>query len=115
MGKIPTGNIGIRDSNLNLMYTSLITNTILQQRIQVGAVTAVPLPTIAMSERVFLQVQNDGNASIFLGSSTVTATGATKGIRLRPGAVATYAIEPDVTMYVISESGTQDVVLLEGS
>jgi hypothetical protein len=56
-------------------------------------------------------IQNNGSATVFLGGSTVTATGATAGIQVAANAtvtVPTAGAEP-VEVYAIVSSGTATV------
>ena len=110
MSKIPTGNEGIRDSNLNLIYGLNITNTLLQQQVTVGT-TATPIPATAMSERISLLIMNIGTAPVYIGSSTVSTV---DGFPLYPRAVIRIDIEPDVIVYGRA-AANQNVRILEGS
>lgn len=105
-------------------YTSLLTTVsgalkvddtangaILQQQVSV-ANTATLLPASALSGRKSLLVQNAGSSSIWIGSATVTASGATAGIEVPKGGFIELEVGPAVSVYGIS-GGTVNANLLQ--
>lgn len=107
-------------------YTSLLTwsegslkvvdtsnAAILQQRIAVED-TATQLPASALSSRRSLLIQNVGSKSIWVGSATVTDTGATAGIEVPKSGFIELEVGPAVAVYAIAASGeTVNVSILE--
>lgn len=77
------------------------------------ATTATALPTAALANRKELTVQNVGNASIWVGSATVTTSGATRGTEIPKGGSATFKIGPAVALYGICAAGTVETNILE--
>lgn len=86
-------------------------------RTQVIAVndTATKLPTTPLPGREYVTLQNVGNATLYLGNSTVTAgTGAGGGLQIVPFASWNGAYDNSVDIYGIVASGTTKVVVEEG-
>jgi len=109
-----TGNEGMRDSSQELIYGINIRNTVLQQLIAVGT-SATPLPTTQLSKRMSLLITNDGTAVVYIGSSTVTKDGATKGFPIYPRGSLLLNCEDKVDVYGIVATGTVNVIILEGA
>lgn len=84
----------------------------LQQVVSV-ANTATLLPATALANRQNILIQNQGNASIFIGSATVTASGATKGIEVPKGGSMMVDAGPTNAIYGITASGTVDAGVWE--
>lgn len=70
----------------------------------------VALVASALSNRTNMLVQNLGNKNIFIGVGTVTAA---NGLRLAPNATLEARIGAALNLKAISQSGTQDVRILE--
>lgn len=87
---------------------------ILQQVITVGT-TAVALPTTALANRKSLMVQMLSGGSLYVGSATVTSTGATRGIKLGSGGFVNFDVGPSVSIYGIADAAGKDVAVLEMS
>jgi len=113
MIKTYTGNEGHRDASQELIYGINIRNTILQQLIAVGT-SATKLPTTPLSKRSSILITNDGSAAVYIGSSTVTTSGATKGFPVYPRGSLLLSCEDKVDVYGIS-SGSVNVIILEGA
>lgn len=77
----------------------------LQQVVSV-ATTATLLPATALANRQNILIQNQGSSSIFIGSATVTAAGATKGIEVPKGGSMMVDAGPTNVIYGICASGT---------
>lgn len=89
--------------------------SLLQQVVSVST-TAVILPTTARIGRQDIIIQNlDSSINIWVGSSTVTSTGATRGLRIGPGQMIGFTLGQGCPVYAIATSGTVDVAILEGA
>lgn len=84
----------------------------LQQQVAV-ANTATALPTSALVNRRTLTVQNAGTKSIWIGSATVTTTGATTGLEVPKGGFVDLRAGPACVIYGICASGTVNANILE--
>lgn len=84
----------------------------LQQLVSVST-TATLLPASALANRQHVVLQNTGDKSIFIGSATVTATGATQGIEVPRGGFWEGDIGPNNLLYGIVATGTQNMAVWE--
>lgn len=100
------------DGSINVVNTAdpALADTALAAAAVSVTTTATNLVASALSARKYLFVQNLGNRSIYLGASGVTTS---SGFRLSPGAVMDARIGAAVSLYGITDSGTQDVRHLE--
>lgn len=96
----------------SLKVVDTANGSILQQQVTVAA-TATALPTAPLASRRGLMVQNAGNASIWVGSGTVTASGATTGIEVPKGGFIELEVGPSVAVSAIAASGSVNVNVLE--
>lgn len=96
----------------SLKVVDVANGSMLQQQIAVTT-TATALPTTALSNRKSLMVQNVAGASVWIGSATVTTSGATGGIEVPKGGFIELECGPAVTVYAIAASGSQNVRVLE--
>lgn len=87
---------------------------ILQQAITVGT-TAIPLPAVPLAGRVNLVIMNSGTKTVFLGSSTVTNVGATRGPYLEKGGSMSLDVAPNVDVYGIAAAAGGEVLILEAA
>lgn len=85
----------------SLKVVDVANGAALQQQISV-ATTATLLPATALSNRKSLMIQNVGSKSIWVGSATVTASGATTGIEVPKGGFMEFEVGPAVSMYAIA-------------
>lgn len=85
---------------------------ILQQVVTVGT-TAVALPTTALSNRKSMMIQMLSGGQLYVGSATVTSSGATRGIRLGQGGFVNLDVGPSVSVYGIADAAGKDVAVLE--
>ena len=77
--------------------------------------TATKLPTTPLIGREYIQAQNIGNVTVYIGSSTVTAdTNTTGGTQLLPYATWYGEYDNSVDVYGIVTSGTCNVTVEEG-
>lgn len=101
-------------SNGELKTVNNYNASILQQVVSVTT-TATALPTTALANRKTIMIQNDGAGPIFVGSATVTSTGATRGIRVNANGELSLDLGPAVTLYAIANAGTRDTIVLEAA
>lgn len=95
------------------LYTKQIQAiTNLQQVITVGT-TAVALPTAPLANRASMFVQMLSGGSLYLGSATVTNTGATRGFLLGNGGYASLDVGPANLVYGICNAAAKDVMVWE--
>jgi hypothetical protein len=85
---------------------------ILQQVITVGT-TALALPAAPLANRESLMVQMLSGGQLYIGSATVTNSGATRGIRLGNGGFVNLDVSDDVDVYGIADAAGKDVAILE--
>lgn len=86
-------------------------STVLQQIVTVGT-TAVALPTTPLAGRKTLMVQMLNSGQLYLGSSTVTNSGATRGFQLGNGGYAAFDIG-GLALYGVANAANKDVAVLE--
>lgn len=106
------------DSSGRLRVAGFVTDSavtaVLQQAITVGT-TAVLLPATALTGRLNLIIQNSGTKTIFVGSSTVTNTGATKGIYIEKGGFVSLDVAASVAVYAVAAAAGGEVTILEAA
>jgi len=84
------------------------------QVVSVGT-TATKIPGTPLVGRQYILIQNVGDATVYLGDSTVTADeAATGGIQITPMASWKEYFDHTVDVYGIVASGTVKVVVEEG-
>ena len=78
-------------------------------------VTSTPASLVtALTNRCQIIVQNRDTAnSLYIGDSTVTASGATGGIEVMPGGSITLNLGPGVALYAVTDSATVEARVLE--
>lgn len=86
--------------------------TVLSTKVSVTT-TAGQIPASSLANRKKLMVQNIGSATVFLGGSAVTASGATQGASLLKGDIYKEDLGPSAALFGIVASGTNDVIALE--
>ena len=84
----------------------------LQQVIAVG-VTAVALPTAPLSGRSSMFIQMLSSGQLYLGSATVTSSGATRGLQIGNGGYIAIDVGPGNLVYGIGSSAARDVMVWE--
>lgn len=87
---------------------------ILQQVVTVGT-TAVALPAAALANRKSIMVQMLSGGQLYVGSATVTNTGATRGIQLGKGGFVNLDVGPTPVVFGIADAAGKDVAVLEMS
>ena len=91
-----------------------LAGTIRQAVVAANATTATPLSSTP-TNILWVMIQNLGTVNIYIGSSTVTNTGSTRGILARPqGETPVIKVDDLSKVYVIASSGTPDVAYLAG-
>lgn len=75
---------------------------------------AVPVSTTD-TDINWIILMNLGTAGVYIGASSVTNSGTTRGILMRPnGETPIIKVTSLTTLYLIAASGTQDVAYLAG-
>jgi hypothetical protein len=87
-----------------------LANTAIANAASNTTTTASAIPASALANRKYVFIQNLGNRSIFLGGASVTTA---NGLRLSPGSVLEARIGAAVSVYRVTDSGTQDTRILE--
>lgn len=97
----------------SLKTVSAANATILQQQVSVTS-TAAQVPAANLANRRALTLQNTSAAKIWIGSSTVTVSGATAGIELPANSVMDLECGPAVNVYAIKTGvGSLNLNILE--
>jgi len=78
-------------------------------------VLATAIPAAPLVDRINILLYNNGANTIYIGSATVTAAGATQGIPLIVGAAMPFTISPGVPLYGIVAVATEPLNILEGA
>lgn len=103
-------------ANGELKMADIVNLSNLQQVIAVGT-TALALPTAALALRKNLFIQNisAGGHVLYLGSATVTNTGATRGFRIGGGGYVSVEAGPAQAIFGIASAAGCDTVVWEFS
>lgn len=97
----------------SLKVVDVKNGSILQQQVSVSS-TAAQVPASNAANRKYLLLQNNSSASIWVGSATVTTTGATTGIELPKSSSIELEAGPDVNVFAIKAgAGTLALNVLE--
>lgn len=86
--------------------------SLLQQRVVV-ANTATLIPASPLASRKTLMIQNSEGPTIYVGSATVTSSGATRGIEVPKDSFLEMEIGPAVGVYGITGGGNANIYILE--
>lgn len=105
-------NVNVASSATLTVSDAALANTAVSAAAASITTTAASVATSALSNRKYLFVQNLGNRSIYVGPTGVTTA---TGLRLSPGSVLEARIGAAVTLFGITDSGTQDVRSLQAS
>lgn len=84
----------------------------LQQIVTVGT-TALPLPASPLTNRSSMFIQMLSSGQLYLGSATVTNTGATRGLQLGNGGFVTVDVAPGNLVYGIASAAGKEVAVWE--
>lgn len=98
-----------KDSLGRTVHDVTVRTQLKTQRVTVG-VSAIPLPSVALTNRQFVRIMNVGNSVMYIGGEDVTTN---NGWQILPFAVETIAIEDIATLYGVS-GGSVDVIVMEG-
>lgn len=97
----------------SLKVVDVANGTILQQQVSVTS-TAAQVPAANLANRKTLMLQNTGSAKMYIGSSTVTSSGATTGIELATNSFMELECGPAVAVYAVKVgAGGQTLNVLE--
>lgn len=97
------------------VYTKNVHNAAnLQQIVTVGT-TAVALPTTPLTNRTGLFVQMMSSGQLYLGSATVTNSGATRGLQLGNGGYVALEAGPSNAVFGIANAAGKEVAVWEFS
>lgn len=100
-------------SNGELKTVDVANLTILQQQVSVTS-TAAAVPTTSLTNRKTLMLQNTSSAKIWIGSATVTTTGATAGIEMPANSFMEMDAGPALAVFAIkSGAGSLTLNVLE--
>lgn len=95
------------------LYTKNVHNASnLQQIVTVGT-TAVALPASPLTNRTSMFVQMLSSGQLYLGSSTVTNSGSTRGLNLGNGGYAALDVGPSNLVYGIANAANKEVMVWE--
>ena len=95
------------------MYVKDIANGAnLQQVITVGT-TAVQLPALSLANRSSMMIQMLSGGQLYLGSSTVGNSGATRGFLLGNGGFVSLDVGPACAIYGVANAAGKDVMVWE--
>jgi len=103
-----TGDTALFTRSVNI---PVVINSIKEQAITVTT-AATALPAVALTDRKNLSLYNNGASDIFIGSSTVTASG---GFPVPRRTSLSLDVNNNVIVYAITSAGTADVRILEVS
>lgn len=92
-------------SNGELKVVDIANSSILQQQVSVTN-TAAAVPTTALALRKSILIQNTGAAKVWIGSATVTTSGATAGIELPVGDFIELEAGPAVPVFAVKNGAT---------
>lgn len=89
----------------SLKVVDVANGTILQQQVSITN-TAAQVPAANLANRKTLMLQNTGANKLFIGSSTVTSSGATTGIELPANSFMELECGPAVNVYAVKVGAT---------
>lgn len=84
----------------SLKVVDIANGSILQQQVSVTS-TAAAVPAAPLANRKSLMIQNTGSVKMYVGSATVTTTGATAGIELNANGFMELEVGPAVPVFVV--------------
>lgn len=97
----------------SLKVVDIANSSVLQQQVSVTS-TATQLPAASLANRRSLMIQNTGSAKCYIGSATVTVSGATTGIELPANSFMELEAGPACAVYAIKNgAGGNNVNILE--
>lgn len=96
----------------SLKVVDVANGAILQQQVGVTT-TAAQIPAANLANRKSLMVQNTGSSKVWVGSATLTSTGAASGIELPANSFMELECGPAVNVFAKTNAGTGQLNLLE--
>lgn len=69
----------------------------------------------SLSERQLVVIKNVGTNPLFIGPAGVSTTGASKGDEIGPDETISFNFGPNIDVYAIAESASNDVLIWEMS
>lgn len=95
------------------LYTRNVNNGSNLQQIMTVGTTATLLPAAALASRTSLFVQMLSSGKLYLGSATVTNSGATRGLMIGNGGFVTLEAGPANGVYGVADAAGKDVAVWE--
>lgn len=99
-------------SNGELKVVDVSNAAILQQQVAVTT-TAAQIPAANLANRKSLMIQNTGASKVWVGSATLTSTGAAAGIELPANSFMELECGPAVAVFAKTNAGAGQLNLLE--
>lgn len=84
----------------SLKVVDIANSSLLQQQVSVTS-TAAAVPTVALASRRSIMLQNTSSSKIWIGSATVTTSGATAGIELPANSFMELEAGPAVAVFAV--------------
>lgn len=109
--KTYTGNEGIREQTDNLLWVGLIIRQNLRSSPVTVGTSATKIPTIPLSDRRTIIIQNVSSNIVYIGNSSVAVA---NGFRIYPRGTMQISIEDSVDVYGIAGSSSA-IRILEGA
>lgn len=96
----------------SLKVVDVANGSILQQQVAIST-TAAQIPAVNLANRKSLMIQNTGSSKAWVGSATLTSTGAAAGIELPANSFMELECGPAVAVYAKTNAGSGQLNLLE--
>lgn len=96
----------------SLKVVDVANGAILQQQVAVST-TAAQIPAANLASRKTLMVQNTGSSKVWIGSATLTSSGAAAGIELAANSFMELECGPAVAVFAKTNAGAGQLNLLE--
>lgn len=96
----------------SLKVVDVANGAILQQQVAVST-TAAQIPAANLANRKTLMVQNTGSSKVWIGSATLTSSGAAAGIELPANSFMELECGPAVVVYAKTNAGSGQLNVLE--
>ncbi len=103
-------NEGFKDSLNRQVHDVTIAVQVKTQRVSLATIPT-KIPSVPLSNRQFVRVQNVSSVTIFIGGADVSTT---NGWTVFPYAIETFAIEDTADLYGCVATGTGDCICMEG-
>lgn len=96
----------------SLKVVDVANGAILQQQVAVST-TAAQVPAANLASRKSLMLQNTGSSKVWIGSATLTSTGAASGIELPANSFMELECGPAVAVFAKTNAGSGQLNVLE--